>query len=63
MGELVLPTGRKILPVTATTTKRPVLTQFLTNVFLDTEESVSVFLSEVLDSDGCVCRAVKVNEV
>ena len=32
-------------------------------VFFSAGESVSVFLSEVLDTDGCGCIAVKVNEV
>ena len=36
---------------------------FLFFVFFSADESLSVFLSEVRDTDGCGCIAVKVNEV
>lgn len=32
-------------------------------LFFSADESVSVFLSEVLDTDGCGCIAVNVNEI
>ena len=39
------------------------LSDFFFFVFFSADESVSVFLSEVRDTDGCGCIAVKVNEV